>query len=118
MRSSRSAYHPSLQALPRPRRSLAYNVLIRKEEARGMNSRGLPLSPVRAIEMLLLGVPCGLVTPFGLVPVYDLPPGSDVLGAPVLVLQVVGVLPHVQPYHRRLAFHEGCVLVRRGLYGE
>src|SRR5215217_6482845 len=80
--------------------------------------RGLPPSLVRAIERLLLGVPCGLVTPFGLVPVYDFPPRVYVLGAPVLILQVVGVLPHVQPNHRRLAFHERCVLVRCGLYGE
>src|SRR5215212_5351060 len=117
MRSSCSAYHPSLQALPRARRTLAYNVLIRnpaQEEAPGMNSGGFHTR----LCVLLLGVLCGLVTSFRLVPVHDLPPGCYVLGSPVLVLQVVGMLPHVQPYHRRLAFHERCVLVRRGLYGE
>src|SRR5215211_3069905 len=60
----------------------------------------------------------GLVTPLSLIPVDHVPPRLYVLGAPVLVLQVVGVLPHVQPYNRGLAFHERAVPVGGGLYGE
>src|SRR5687768_4471200 len=52
-------------------------------------------SHVRTIGILGLGVPCGLVAPFGLVPVHDVPPGIYVLGTAVLVFQVVGMLPHV-----------------------
>src|SRR5207253_4739296 len=47
-----------------------------------------------------------------LVPVDDVPPGGEVVGPPVLVLEVVGVLPHVDPEERRLAVHQRRVLVR------
>src|SRR5215216_1966388 len=65
-----------------------------------------------------LGVLRGLVAPLGLIPVHHVPPRLYVLWAAVLVLEVVGVLPHIQPYNRRLAFHERAVPVRSGLYGE
>src|SRR5258708_2316406 len=45
-------------------------------------------------------------------PVDYVPPSADVIGAAVLVLQVVGVLPHVQAHHREFALHYGTVLVR------
>src|SRR5215203_1463408 len=57
----------------------------------------------------------GLVATLSLIPVDHVPPRLYVLRPPVLVLEVVGVLPHVQPYHRRLAFHQRGVLVRGGL---
>ncbi len=44
-------------------------------------------------------------------PVDDVPPRVDVVRAPVLVLQVVGVLPHVDAEQRRLAVAERVVLV-------
>src|SRR5204863_1028091 len=53
-----------------------------------------------------------------LVPVDDVPPGSDVVGTTVLVLQVVGVLPHVEAENRLLPFHQRAVLVRGALDGE
>src|SRR5690606_5737410 len=40
------------------------------------------------------------------VPVDDVPPGREVVGALVLVLQVVGVLPDVDADDGRLAFHD------------
>jgi hypothetical protein len=47
-----------------------------------------------------------------LLPVDRVPPGVDVVGAPVLVLQVVGVLPHVDAEERRLPVGDRVVLVR------
>src|SRR5271165_20353 len=52
------------------------------------------------------------------VPVDDVPPRVDVVGATVLVLQVVGVLPHVDAQQRGLAGREGRVLVGRSEYRE
>src|SRR5574341_1423315 len=49
-----------------------------------------------------------------LVPVDRVPPGVQVVRALVLVLEVVGVLPHVDPEDRLVAFHPGAVLVRGG----
>src|SRR5919107_1290866 len=60
----------------------------------------------------------GPVAPVGLLPVDHVPPRLYVLRAPVLVLEVVGVLPHVQPYNRRLALHQGAILVGRLLYAK
>src|SRR2546421_13085236 len=53
----------------------------------------------------------GLVATVDLVPVDDVPERLDVLGPPVLVLEVVGVLPHVQAEDGRVAADEGRVLV-------
>src|ERR1700681_1294553 len=47
-----------------------------------------------------------------LFPVDDIPPGADVVRPPVLVLQVVRVLPHVEAHDRLLAFHQRIVLIR------
>ena len=51
-------------------------------------------------------------------PVDDVPPGVDVVGPAVLILEVVRVLPHVDPEQRLLAIHQRVVLVRRALDGE
>src|SRR5947209_19817582 len=45
--------------------------------------------------------------------VYNDLPCSDEYRTPVLILEVVGVLPSVEPEHRNLPVHEGAVLVRR-----
>src|SRR6202012_386700 len=48
-------------------------------------------------------------------PVHNAPPRADVIGSPVLILQIVGVLPHVETHHRDFPFHKRAVLVgRRG----
>src|SRR5205807_9032280 len=46
-----------------------------------------------------------------LVPVDRVPPRVDVIRAAVLVLEIVGVLPHVEADDRELAFHQRAVLV-------
>src|SRR5690348_873692 len=46
-------------------------------------------------------------------PVDGVPPRGQIIGPAVLILQVVGVLPYVDPQHRKLAFHDRAVLVRR-----
>src|SRR3984893_1843104 len=48
-----------------------------------------------------------------LVPVHHIPPGADVVGAPVLILEVVRVLPDVDPEHGLLSFHQRAVLIGR-----
>src|ERR1700761_9663940 len=53
-----------------------------------------------------------------LVPVHGVPPGLQVLRALVLVLQVVGVLPHVDAQQRRLALGDRVVLVGRADHGQ
>src|SRR6266567_8179407 len=49
-------------------------------------------------------------------PVDRVPPGGHVVGALVLVLEVVGVLPHVHAKDRDPAFHDRVVLVRKPLH--
>src|SRR5215213_2970962 len=93
----------------------AFQLLCRtwKRPRIGLRGRWLSIS-----VSFLLGALGSLVAPFGLVPVHRVPPRVYVLRTPVLILQVVGVLPHVQPYYRCLALHQGRVLVSRLLDGE
>src|SRR3954466_13595117 len=53
-----------------------------------------------------------------LVPVDHVPPRLQVVRALVLVLEVVGVLPDVDPDQRRLARGDRRALVRRAGHGE
>src|SRR5947208_13787762 len=46
-------------------------------------------------------------------PIHDVPPGAEVIGPAVLVLQIIGVLPDVDAHHRELAFHDWAVLIGR-----
>src|SRR5438105_5697558 len=46
------------------------------------------------------------------VPVDYVPPGGDVVGALVLVLEVVSMLPHIHAQDRCHALHQRAVLVR------
>jgi hypothetical protein len=48
----------------------------------------------------------GLEPPSDFGPVDDVPPRRDVVRAPVLVSEVVGVLPDVDPEERRLSLQE------------
>src|SRR5690606_4630971 len=88
---------------------------------RGARGR-LPASPGGAgiIRPAAAGTPRSAGTRGGVllrygVPVDDVPPRLDVVGPPVLVLQVVGVLPDVEAEDRRVAVHDRRVLVRRGV---
>src|SRR5712691_6383591 len=45
-------------------------------------------------------------------PVHNVPPGVDVIGPAVLILQVVRVFPHVDAEDDLLPFHQRAVLVR------
>src|ERR1019366_3316709 len=47
-------------------------------------------------------------------PVDDVPPGLEVLGAAVLILEVVGVLPDVVAHDRRHALRDRAVLIGGG----
>src|SRR5688572_11131791 len=46
-----------------------------------------------------------------LVPVHDVPPSRHVIRTPILILEVVGVLPDVDAQDRRLTLHERRVLI-------
>src|SRR5687767_14229707 len=45
------------------------------------------------------------------IPVYDIPPRGQVVGTPVLVLQIVGVLPNIVAQHMILPVRDRIVLV-------
>src|SRR6266496_6289351 len=47
------------------------------------------------------------------VPIHHVPPSFKVIGAAVLVLEIVGVLPDVDTEDRRVAIHQGTVLIWR-----
>src|SRR6516164_6881305 len=49
-----------------------------------------------------------------LVPVHHVPPRLEVIGTPILIFQIVGVLPHVVSHQRALAVHERRVLIGLG----
>src|SRR5471032_2094107 len=66
-----------------------------------------PTRPKRSAEPLI-----------DLGPVDDVPPGIEVVGTAVLLLQVVGVFPDVDAEHDFLPFHQRAVLVRRALNRE
>src|SRR5437868_8977107 len=50
-----------------------------------------------------------------LAPVHGIPPGLEVIGAAVLVIEVISVLPDVVAEQYALAVHDRTVLVRAGL---
>src|SRR4029453_3012086 len=45
------------------------------------------------------------------VPVYHVPPGFDVIGTPVLILKIIGVLPNIDAQDRRVAIHQRAILI-------
>src|SRR6266446_3927177 len=47
------------------------------------------------------------------VPVHHVPPGFDVIGPAVLIVQIVRVLPNVHAQNRLVPLHERIVLVGR-----
>ncbi len=53
---------------------------------------------------------------FRRLPVDDVPPGADVLRPPVLILQIVCVLPDIEPDDGNLAFHKRAILIGSGKY--
>src|ERR1700681_4438943 len=48
-------------------------------------------------------------------PVQNVPPRLEVVGAAVLIVEIIGVLPHVVAEQGMLAVHHWTVLVRTGL---
>src|SRR5439155_4420710 len=46
------------------------------------------------------------------IPIDGVPPGIEVVGPPVLILQIVSVLPHIYTEDRRQPLQVGAVLVR------
>src|SRR5258707_13266255 len=50
-----------------------------------------------------------------LAPVHGIPPGLEVIGAAVLVIEIVSVFPDVVAHQHALAVHDRSVLVRAGL---
>src|SRR5207248_5689693 len=50
-----------------------------------------------------------------LVPVHGIPPSLEVIGAAVLVIEIVSVFPDVVAHEHALAVHDRSVLVRAGL---
>src|SRR6185312_11965580 len=72
----------------------------------------------RAMPETYLPAPRLLVASPDLLPVHDVPPGRQIVRSAVLVLEVVGVLPDVNPEQRRVAVRDRRVLVRRRVHGQ
>src|SRR5438270_13579922 len=51
-------------------------------------------------------------------PIHHIPPGLEVIGAPILVKEIVSVLPNIDTEDRLVAVHQRAVLIRRGNYFE
>src|SRR4051812_35820511 len=70
-------------------------------------------------EVLAVAVPLSPEPLRDLSPIHHVPPRLHVVRAAVLVLEVVRVLPHVEPEERRrLALHDRVVLIGRADDGE
>src|SRR6202030_500085 len=65
------------------------------------------------IDRRYRNIPARSVIPGDRVPVDHVPPGFDIIGPAVLVIQVVGVLPNIDAENRCITVHERTVLVRR-----
>src|SRR5436190_4968494 len=48
------------------------------------------------------------------VPVHNVPPRFEIIGAAVLIFQVIGVLPHIDAEDGRVPVHQRAVLIWRG----
>ena|GEM_PF-3981842 len=59
------------------------------------------------------GFTCRFVVLGHLFPVDNVPESAHIVRATVLVFEVIGVLPHVEPEQRRVPVHERAVLIRR-----
>src|SRR3569833_3845725 len=95
----------------RPRRFLGQAAASKEN---GPHLEGRPCCTLRAP-----GASPQSAEPLGdLVPIHEIPPRRDVVRTLVLILQIVGVLPHVEAEDGVLAFHERIVLVRRARDGE
>src|SRR4029077_18725305 len=81
---------------------------VRRESAGNLPNPASPPLAVYPSSRLFLR---RLVSLSYLRPVDHVPPRRDVIGAPVLVLELVGVLQHVESQHRHLAVHERAVLI-------
>src|SRR5712692_3338916 len=92
----------SVKAMPTPRCARKRNRTVERDMGRRGWRGFLPFLPARSAKALV-----------DLRPVDDVPPGVDVVGTAVLILQIVGVLPHVDAEHDLLPFHQRAVLVRR-----
>src|SRR4051794_23928618 len=66
----------------------------------------------RTSKLGLLALRC-LVTVFNRFPIHRIPPCGQIIRAPVLVEQIVRVLPHIDAKDWRLARHIRVVLIRR-----
>ena len=66
----------------------------------------------------LVGAACGLIPGLAeaaghLIPVDDVEEGRDVIGTPILVVEVIGVLPDIDTQDRDPTLHQWRILVRR-----
>ena len=77
----------------------------------GMEKGRLDACPQSSEELLT-----GSEALSGFLPVHNIPPCADVVRAAILILQIIGVLPDIQPDHRVLRFHDGRILVSGRAY--
>src|SRR5712692_7015866 len=64
-------------------------------------------------NQVMLAAAALLVATGNLIPVDHVPPGREIVGSAVLVLQVVGVFPHVIAHHGIQTTHQRAILIGR-----
>src|SRR3990170_1644218 len=104
---------PSVSSVPSTRSSITCRGW--NEPTRIASDAAMSIATRSRSRRFAPALPDGLVPSGHRVPVDDVPPSRQVVGAPVLVVEVVGILPDVDAEERRLAVHDRCVLVRGGL---
>ena len=80
-----------------------------------MGNGGVPLPMIQSVSKPLFR---GGIVGAHLTPVYDIPESADIIRAPVLVMEIVGMLPYVDAEDRRIAFHIRTVLIGRAIHVE
>ena len=67
------------------------------------NTHGSVLNPTLRLLRQVVGV--------DRVPVHHIPKGGNVVRTAVLIMQIIGMFPNVQPQNRHMSVHQGTVLV-------
>src|SRR4051794_2293440 len=70
--------------------------------------------PVLFIQRDELVTACAGITLGNLVPVDDIPPSVEIIRATILILEIVGMLPHIIAQNRNIVLYQGTVLVSGG----
>ena len=94
------------------------NPIASKSSAQKLKNRGIlfgnkPRFLGLDLEMARGALWCSFQALFDLGPIGHIPPSGNVVGAAVLILQVIGVFPDIQSENGIFTFHHRAILIRR-----